>query len=333
MIYILLGLAFMIVVLMVILYPLIMKHTAETVTIRIPAKASEKNLTDTLAKYYGDGFAGSVMKLVKLRKTNLSTRHGSYEISAGSNALSVARRLSSGGETPVNLTINGFRDIDLLCERIAAKTDFTTDELKTALMDPATLAPYGLTPSQALAIFVDDSYQIYWSSTPQEVIDKIGKNYLKAWNRERRDKASSLGLTPAETMILASIVDEESNAKEEKGTIGRLYINRLQKGMRLQSDPTVRFAVGDFSIRRIKGEHLKVNSPYNTYMHKGLPPGPIRTTGVNTLDLILDSTPNNYLYMCAKEDFSGTHNFASTFEEHSKNARRYREALNERNIY
>ncbi len=333
MLYILLGLAFMIVILLVILYPLIMRHTVEAATIRIPSGATEKNVTDTLTKYYGDSFAGSVMKLVKLRKTDLSSRHGSYEIGAGSNALSVARRISSGGQTPVRITINGFRDLDLLCERIAAKMDFSAADFKACLSDPATFAPYGLTPVQALAIFVDDSYQIYWSATPGEVIDKIGKNYLNVWNPERRRKAGELGLTPAEVMILSSIVDEESNATEEKGTIGRLYINRLDKGMRLQSDPTVRFAVGDFTIRRIKGEHLKVDSPYNTYTHNGLPPGPIRTTGVGTIDLILDSTPNNYLYMCAKEDFSGTHNFATTFEEHSKNARKYREALNARNIY
>ncbi|MDE6028396.1 MAG: endolytic transglycosylase MltG, partial [Muribaculaceae bacterium] len=129
-----------------------------------------------------------------------------------------------------------------------------------------------------------------------------------------------------------SIVDEETNAKEEKGAIGRLYINRLKKGMKLQADPTVRFALNDFTIRRVKGEHLKADSPYNTYRYPGLPPGPIRTTGKTTIDLLLDSAPNDYLFMCAKEDFSGTHNFASTYAEHQENARKYQKALDVRGI-
>ena len=133
-------------------------------------------------------------------------------------------------------------------------------------------------------------------------------------------------------MIICSIVDEESNAKSEKGTIGRLYINRLKKGMKLQADPTVRFALNDFTIRRVTRNHLTVDSPYNTYQVEGLPPGPIRTTSVETIDAVLNSQPNDYLYMCAKEDFSGTHNFAADYATHQENARRYQNALNERGI-
>ena len=194
------------------------------------------------------------------------------------------------------------------------------------------LSNYDLTPENSLALFLDDTYEVYWSTSAKSVLDKIGENYLRFWTQERRQKASALGRTPAEMSILASITDEESNAAEEKGTIGRLYNNRLQKGMRLQSDPTVRFAVNDFTIRRVKGEHLKINSPYNTYKISGLPPGPIRTTGAKTIDLILNSEPNDYIYMCAKEDFSGRHNFAKDYAEHSANAMRYRKALDARGI-
>ena len=332
--FILLGLAFMIIaVLVTAIYPFIIRKTGENAVIRIPANATEEIVADTLRKYYGNKFANSVIMLVRLRSIDFSTRHGLYEIAAGNNALSVARRISSGGETPVTITINGFRNFNLLCEKIASKMDFSATELKECIEDSTTLAPYGLSPSQALALFFDDSYQIYWSASPKDLVKKIGSYYLSVWNPERRAEADNLHLSPSEVMILASIVDEESNAKAEKGTIGRLYINRLQRGMKLQSDPTVRFAVGDFTIKRIKSNHLKVDSPYNTYQHSGLPPGPIRTTSVSTIDLILKSSPNNYLYMCAKEDFSGTHNFATNFEEHSKNARKYREALNNRNIY
>lgn len=332
MIYILLGLAFVIIASLCSAYPYIVTGTPAEATIRIPANASSATVSDSLTKYYGKAFAGRVMRIAALRKTDFSKRHGAYSIEAGANALAVARKISSGAQTPVRITINGFRSLDLLAERIAAKMDFSADSLLSEIRNPETLSPYALTPSQALALFVDDSYEIYWSASPRELIDKIGRNYLSLWNEERRAKASSLGISPAETMILASITDEETNALSEKGTIGRLYINRLHKGMALQSDPTVRFALNDFTIKRVKGEHLQADSPYNTYRNKGLPPGPIRTTGKSTIDAILDSTPNDYLYMCAKEDFSGTHNFAATFAEHSDNARRYRKALDARGI-
>ena len=171
-----------------------------------------------------------------------------------------------------------------------------------------------------------------WSGTPEKIIEKIGKNYSNVWNDERRKKAASLGMTPQQVMILASIVDEETNAASEKGTIGRLYINRLDKGMRLQADPTVKYAIGDFEKKRITKQDLQFESPYNTYRNGGLPPGPIRTTSKRTIDAILDSKPHRYLYMCAREDFSGRHNFAETYGDHTRNALRYQHALDERGI-
>lgn len=333
MLYTLLGLAFIIIVFLVLLYPLVMERTQSSAIIRIPANATAQTVTDSLSKYYGDGFAGKVVRLCKLRNVNFAARHGAYEIPAGVNAITAMRRISSGGQTPVRITINGFRDLDLLCSRIAAKMEFSEADMREALADPATLEPYGLSFDQALALFLDDTYEVYWTTSPRELIAKIGRNYSGYWDTANRAKAEGLGISPAEVAIVASIADEETNNASEKGTIGRLYINRLKKGMRLQSDPTIRFALRDYSIRRVTRKHLGVDSPYNTYAHAGLPPGPIRTTSRATLDAVLDSTPSNYLYMCAKEDFSGTHNFASTFEEHSQNARRYQKALNERGIH
>ena len=331
-IYFLSGLAIMIIVILALLYPYVMSRTPEEALIRIPRNATEQNLRDSLSKYYGQKFAGRVMSLSKFPGKGPAGRHGSYLIPKGVNPVSVARRLTHGAQTPVTVTINGFRSLDNLTDRISAKLDFPADSLRRLLADPAVMSPYGLTPRQALALFVDDSYEFYWSASPADVIKKIGDNYRSIWNDSRRNRAANLGLSPAEVMTVCSIVDEETNATSEKGEIGRLYINRLKKGMKLQSDPTVRFALGDFSIRRVKGEHLKADSPYNTYRYAGLPPGPIRTTGKATIDLVLNSVPNNYLYMCAKEDFSGTHNFASDYEEHRANARRYQKALDERGI-
>lgn len=331
--YTLLGLAFIITAFLISVYPLVMERTSVTATIHIPANATEQNVADSLSMHYGEGFSKKVMRLCKVRNVDFKARHGAYEIPAGANVITVMRRIGSGGQTPVHITINGFRDLNILCRRIAAKMEFSEADMREALADPSTLEPYGLTFQQALALFIDDTYEVYWTTSPRELIAKIGRNYSGYWNADNRRKAEALGISPADAMTVASIADEETNKAVEKGTIGRLYINRLKKGMRLQSDPTIRFALQDYSIRRVTRKHLGVDSPYNTYTHAGLPPGPIRTTSRATLDAILDSEPNNYLYMCAREDFSGTHNFASTFEEHSRNACRYRQALNARGIH
>ena len=168
--------------------------------------------------------------------------------------------------------------------------------------------------------------------TPEEVIEAMNQNYKKFWNYNRIDSAESLHLLPREVVVLASIVDAETNMAGEKGTIGRLYINRLEKNMKLQSDPTVIYATGDFGITRVGGDMLRNPSPYNTYMHEGLPPGPIRVTSTATIDAILTSRPNNYLYMCADESLNGSHNFAVTFEEHKENVKRYTRELDRKGI-
>ncbi len=331
-IFILIGALLIISVALIFLLPLLLSGSSQDAVIRIPANASSATVSDSIAKYLGEDYASKVMRVASLRSTDFSKRHGAYLIPAGTSPLRVERKLSQGAQTPLTITINGFRTLPLLAERVARRLDFPADSLLAALADPYTMARYGLKPEQALSLFIDDSYELYWSASPQEVIKKIGENYTKVWNPRRTEKASTLGLTPAEIMTVCSIVDEETNKKDEKGDIGRLYINRLHIGMPLQADPTVKYATGDFSLRRITGEHLKTESPYNTYRHRGLPPGPIRTTSTATIDAVLDSKPTDYLYMCAKEDFSGYHNFASTFQEHSANARRYRQALDKRGI-
>lgn len=312
----------------IIFVPLLTVTSARSATIRIPKGADGATLTDTLTRYFGEDYASKVMRLVSSDREKLALRFGAYEIKEGTSAAEAARILSRGAETPFNLVINGVRDLDSFLPRIAARFHFPVDSLREAVKDPAMLASHGLTdPRQAPAIFLNDTYSFFWSASARKVVEKIADNYESFWTPERRRQAAALGLTPAEVTIIASIVDEETNLADEKGTIGRLYINRLQKGMKLQSDPTVRFALGDYSIKRVTGKHLNADSPYNTYRVKGLPPGPIRTTSRQTLQAILDSRPSDYLYMCAKEDFSGGHNFAATYEEHMRNARRYQAAL------
>ena len=312
--------------------PYMVSGSEKAATIRIPKEATLDNVKDTLTKYYGEEYSGKVMKLLQLGGFDPKERYGAYDLPEGASAFATMRKISRGGQSPVRLTINGFRSLPYLAERISAKMDFSEDDFIKAATDSTFLAKYGLNKENALALFLDDTYEVYWSSTPQEVLEKIGENYKNFWSEGKVDDAEDLGLTPAEMMILASIVDEETNQDLEKGRIGRLYINRLDVNMKLQADPSVRFALQDFTIKRVTNEHLKFDSPYNTYMYAGLPPGPLRTTSRKTVNSILQSKPSQDLFMCAREDFSGFHNFSTTYEEHLENAQRYQKALDERGI-
>ena len=307
--------------------PFVAMGAEKEAVIKIPAGATVKTVEDSVAKYLGADYSEKVAKAAKLTKADFSRRHGAYPIEEGMSPAKACHRLMKGAQHPLMLTINGFRSADLLAQRVARRLDFTADSLLNAMSDPATLSEYGLQPGQALALFLDDSYEVYWSASPADIIKKVGDNYKRVWNEERTAKAEKLGLTPVQVMTICSIVDEETNKADEKGKVGRLYINRLNVGMPLQADPTIRFALGDFTIKRVKGEHLNVDSPFNTYRNRGLPPAPIRTTSFATIDSVLDSEPSEYLYMCAKEDFSGYHNFAESYAEHLDNARRYQKEL------
>lgn len=313
-------------------FPMVFKSSKNTVVIRIPRNATEQMVNDTLVKYFGESYAKHTMRLMKLRKVNYAKRRGLYEIQAGSSPFNTMHRLSSGAQTPLDITINGYRSLDALAQSVASKLQFSPQELLAVLNDPKIMAEYGLKPEQALALFLDDTYEVYWTISPEQFVKKIGDNYNNVWNTTRLKKAKNLGLTPAEVMTICSITDEETNRELEKGRIARLYLNRLGAGMKLQADPTVRYALHDFTIRRVTEKHLSADSPYNTYKYEGLPPGPIRTTSKTTIDAMLDSSPSNDLYMCAKEDFSGQHNFATTYEEHLENARKYQQALDARGI-
>lgn len=313
--------------------PYLLKGTKTSAIIRIPREATEANMRDSLTKYFGSQYSARTMRVFKLLSADPASRYGAYDIETGMSPAAAARRLSRGAQAEVRVTINGVRDFDSFIPRIAAKFDFSPSDLRKVLADPQIMGKYGLTPEQAPSLFFNDTYNLYWTASPTDLVEKVGDNYNKFWDDSRREKAKALGLSPAEVMTLASIVDEESNRLSEKGDIGRLYINRLHRNMRLQADPTVRFALNDFTIRRVTSEHTrKAPLPYNTYRAAGLPPGPIRTTSAETVDAILNSSPSDYLYMCAREDFSGFHNFAATYEEHQQNARAYQNALDARGI-
>lgn len=314
------------------LSPYIFTSSASAAVIRIPKEASADNLRDTLSKYFDKDYSQLTLTAFNKFGRRPSQRYGAYDIPEGTSPFEAARILARGAQTAIPVTINGVRELDTFLPRISTKFNFSTQEIIDLLNDSTLMASYGLTTEQAPALFLNDTYYLYWTASAKDLIQKLGENYNRFWTPENKKKAQDLGLSPAEIAIVASIVDEETNTESEKGRIGRLYINRLNKGMKLQADPTVKFALKDFSIRRITRAHLSAPGPYNTYRVAGLPPGPIRTVSTRTLQAVLDAPPSDDLYMCAKEDFSGTHNFASDYNEHLENARKYQKALDERGI-
>lgn len=321
------------IILLYIFLPAVANKSETSALIKIPSNATSEMVRDSVSKYLGDKYADALISVSKVRKADFSKRHGAYMIDSGISPWKAERVLNQGAQHPMIVVINNAKGINMLSERVSKKLDFSADSLKKQLKDSVFLAQYGLKPSQALALFIDDSYQAYWNASPKSFSSKLGAQYKKIWNEERLKKAEKLGLSPSEVIILASIVDEETNKMDEKPLVARLYLNRLNQKMKLQADPTVKFALEDFSLRRIRSEHLQVESPYNTYKVTGLPPGPIRTVTVKDIDAVLDAPMHDYLYMCAKEDFSGYHSFAKDYPTHLQNARKYQRALNQRQIY
>ena len=259
-------------------------------------------------------------------------RTGRYAIHPGEGALMVFRHLKNGQQTPVSLTIPEVRTSDRLAGALARKLMLDSADVAIHLSDSAYCARWGYDTATVAALFVPNTYDIYWNVGLDRLMERMEKENQKFWNDERRGKAEAMGMTPVEVATMASIIDEETANNAEKPMIAGMYYNRLKAGMPLQADPTIKFALKDFALRRIYHKLLYIDSPYNTYRYEGLPPGPIKIASIAGIDAVLNHVEHDYLYMCAKEDFSGTHNFARTYQEHLQNAARYTKALNERGI-
>ncbi|MBQ2541430.1 MAG: endolytic transglycosylase MltG [Paludibacteraceae bacterium] len=262
-----------------------------------------------------------------------SVRPGHYTLPVTTADRRLIRMFSRGEETPVRLTFNNsIRTRQQLCGRLSEALMQDSATLNRYMDSVPFLQQYGLTPETAVCLFIPNTYEVYWAMTPEQLFDRMQKEYNRFWNDERRKKAAALGLTPQEVATLASIIEGETHRTEEHPIIASLYLNRLHLEMPLQACPTVIFAVGDFSMRRVLNKHLEIDSPYNTYKHTGLPPGPIRLPQPSALDAVLDAPRTNYLFMCANPDFSGTHVFSETAAQHERVAREYRRQLNQRKI-
>ena len=267
-----------------------------------------------------------------VRYKGYTPKTGRYAIKPTDNMRYLHRRLSMGYQTPVKLTIGSVRTLDRMARNVSRQLMIDSTEVATLLNDTAYILKLGYNQQTLPALFIPNTYEVYWNMRAEDFMTRMQKEHKAYWNEKRMKQAEAIGLTPTEVATLASIVEEETANQAEKPMVAGLYINRLKKGMLLQADPTVKFSLQEFGLKRILFKHLEVDSPYNTYKYAGLPPGPIRVPSYQGLESVLNYTKHNYLYMCAKEDFSGTHNFAVTSAQHAANARKYQQALNKRGI-
>lgn len=262
-------------------------------------------------------------------------RPGRYRIDAGMTPLEVVLLLRSGKQEPIMLRFQRQGSLEELAGLLGRRFEADSMAFLQAMTDTSALRALGLNmrPEHLPALYIPNSYELYWNTKPASFVERMAKEYHSFWNQDRKLKAQKLGLSEVQVAILASIVQaEQARLAEEWGSIARLYLNRLNSGMLLQADPTVKYAVGDRSLRRIRFQHLKVDHPYNTYIYKGLPPGPISLVESAVIDSVLEAKNHTYIYMCAKADFSGRHAFSSTFDEHKRNAAAFRQELDRRQI-
>jgi UPF0755 protein len=304
----------------------------EKFVLYIPKNSTYETMLDTLHKHkiINDEVAfGFMTKRMGLRD---GVKPGRYEIKPNSGNKAILSKIRSGEQDPVKLTFNNIRTKEDLIKKIGSRLDFDSNVLLQKLNDEAECQKLGFTSETVMCMFLPDTYFIYWTSSVEEFLKRMQDEYKKFWNEKRLSEAKAINMTPIQVGIMASIVQSETNKEDEMARVAGVYVNRIATGMPLQADPTVKFAVGDFTLKRILHKHLTFVSPYNTYINLGLPPGPIALPERVSLNAVLGYEKHNFTYFCAKEDFSGHHNFAATYAEHLKNADKYQDALNARGI-
>lgn len=271
---------------------------------------------------------GTFVKLASvLRYNDASIKPGKYIIDKGSSLYDIIQLLKSGRQTPITLAINKLRTKEDLIKKLSENFECESDIIINFINSNDSLKPYGVDTSNVISLVMPGTYYILWNAPFIKIFETIYNGHEQFWTNERREKAGKLGFTKQQVYTLASIVEEETNKEEDKGKIASVYINRLNTNMALGADPTIKFALRDFSLRRIYEKHLFVKSPYNTYQNKGLPPGPISTANKTTIDAVLNAPVTNYLFFVAKPSFDGYSNFAATYEEHLRYAKAYQQAL------
>ena len=272
--------------------------------------------------------------IAKALKYPALVKPGRYVLRRGMSYFETIRKLRSGAQTPIKLTIPSKRNISELLQYISSKFAFSYDSLKKEIDKKEFYDSTEFNEYTLIALFIPNTYEFYWTTSPAKFLRRMYKYYKSFWQQNaRQEKAKQIGFSPLEIITIASIVQEETNVKNEYSKIAGVYINRLEKGMKLQADPTVRFALKDFGLKRVLLKHLKLKSPYNTYKYKGLPPGPINNPYPQVIDAVLNYEKHNYLFFCASPELDGTHLFAKNYTQHKKNAEKYQNTLNKLRIW
>ena len=269
----------------------------------------------------------------KMKFTQSTMKPGRYQLQAGWSNRQLINHLRLGRQAPIQLVINSVRTLPELYDLLAEYIEASPVEIQEAFTDPVLLFEEGYSDKTLMTHFVPNTYEVYWNTAPKDLFVRLKKEREKFWDQKnRKSKLKERGLTIEEAYTLASIVEKESINEKEKPTIAGVYLNRIEKGIRLQADPTVVFAVGDFTINRVLNKHLRHPSPYNTYMHDGLPPGPICMPSISSLDAVVNAEDHNYIFFCAQPGNNRTHAFAETLAEHNRNARRFHRWLDQNGI-
>ena len=274
----------------------------------------------------------SFEQLASVMKYPNHIKSGHYILKEGMSNKQIISKLRSKQQDPVRLVFNNIRIKQELAGHLAEQLEADSVTLLKLLNDAEYLKKFGFTTDNIISMFIPNTYEVYWDITAEKFMERMHKEYIAFWNDKRKTKLKEIGLTELQAITLASIVEKESNMNDEKPDVAGVYMNRLKQGWLLQADPTLVYALGDFSIKRVLNVYKTIDSPYNTYKYVGLPPGPICLPSISSIDAVLNYRQHNYMYFCAREDFSGYHNFAVTMNEHLLNAAKYQQALNKRGI-
>lgn len=265
--------------------------------------------------------------IAEKKKYTLRVLPGKYLIKNNMSNNELVNLLRSGRQEPVNVSFISVRTLEILAGRLAQNIEADSTSIIKLMKDPEVHTKYGFNQFTFKSMFIPNTYQFYWNTSAEDVIQRMAEEYKKFWNEDRKQKAAAIGYTQSQISSIASIVEAETQKNDEKERVAGVYINRLKKGWKLEADPTVVFATGDFTLQRVLFRHLEIDSPYNTYKYPGIPPGPINIPSVSSIDAVLNYEKHDYMFFCAKDDFSGYHSFAVTLSQHNANARKYHEAL------
>lgn len=323
---------FLLILILSLLYGLRIRPEKNTV-LYIPSGATYNQVVDSINKKVQIKDPKLFNWIAEKKNYSGHVKPGRYVLDRKYSYVSLINMLRSGTQTPINITFSVIRTINEVAGKAGGKIEADSSHIMEFFNYPGNYSRDGFTQQNVISVIIPNTYSFYWNTGPEEFYHRMLREYRNFWNDERKAKAREKGLDPFKVAILASIVDDEVAKPEEKPRIAGVYLNRLKRGMPLQACPTIRFALNDYTITRVLYKHLKIESPYNTYKYKGLPPGPIRCPSIEGIEAVLNAEDHDYIFFAAKDDFSGYHNFSRTLSEHNRNAANYQKELNKRKIF